>query len=609
MNLSQFHFSHPGWLFGVGAIPLMWILFYYFYSQHHPYRQLEKFIDSHLLPYLLIRHKDQQHSHWKKLIAWSIVWLSLILALAGPRWSLREMDTFTSNQSLIILLDLSESMNARDIKPTRLIRAKQKIEDFLNHSQGIKIGLIAFAADPHMITPLTEDKETIRHLLSSLTTDLVYVQGSRLSSALEMASSMLETEPGNNKALLVISDGGFEDASAIAVAKKLAEKGIITHAMGVGTPEGVPLQDLKGNVVKKNGTSILAALDKDKLVGVAVAGNGHYLEAHYDGDPEAIIFSQLKKNAETQINANKKSSFWDERFYLFIFPSLPFLLWWFRRNNLFAVFLILIFPAFEVEAFNAKKFFKNSEEQGKNALENGDYETAISKFQDPYKKGVSCYRAGQYEEAERLFRESCREEVASQAAYNLGNTLVQQQKLKEAIEAYEEVLKRWPDHTKARENLEIVKQMLQQNQEGSDQNNSDQQSNSDSQQNSSDNRKDQENQEGKNLNQDESDSNQDRQSANQEESNSNQDKSYSNQDRQSPNQKEQTSNKNLQESQDSQIEEEGSSEQKEKASKTQKDLDADVWLNRITNDQSTFLRNKFYIESKKNGTKEGIDPW
>jgi Ca-activated chloride channel family protein len=522
-------------------------------------------------------------------------------------------------------------MNAKDIKPTRLIRAKQKIEDFLNRSQGVKIGLIAFAADPHMITPLTEDKETIRHLLPSLNTDLVYVQGSRLSSALEMASAMLESEPGNNKALLVISDGGFEDASAIAVAKKLVEKGIIIHAMGVGTPEGAPMHDRKGNVVKKNGNPILATLDKDKLMGVAVAGNGHYLEARYDSEPETIIFTQLEKNADTQINENKKRKFWDERFYLFIFPSLPFLLWWFRRGYLFAILLIFISPTFGVEATDVKSFFKNSEEIGKDALENGDYETAVLKFQDPYKKGVCCYRAGQYAEAEKLFRESCREEVASQAAYNLGNTLVQQQKLKEALEAYEEVLKRWPDHTKARENLEIVKQMLQQqNQEDSQQQKSDQQSDSNSQQNSSDKSNDHENQEGQksdqdqqngnqdkpNPNQNESSSNQDKHnskqdksSSNQDESNSNQEEQNFNQDKQNPNQEEQASNQDSQELRDSQIEEKSGSEQKGKASKTQKDLDADVWLNRITNDQSTFLKNKFYIESKKNGTKEGIDPW
>ena len=83
-----------------------------------------------------------------------------------------------------------------------------------------------------MIVPMTEDKETIRHLLPSLDTDLVYVQGSKLAPALEMAAAMLENEPGNNKAIVVISDGGFEDASAIHTAKRLAEKGILLYAIG-----------------------------------------------------------------------------------------------------------------------------------------------------------------------------------------------------------------------------------------------------------------------------------------------------------------------------------------------------------------------------------------
>ena len=161
------------------------------------------------------------------------------------------METFSQDQSLVILLDLSESMNATDIKPSALVRAKQKIEDLLNLSKGVKIGLIAFAADPHMITPLTEDKETIRHLLPSLETDLVYIQGSRLSSALEWPLQCWRQNRAIIRLLLVISDGGFEDASAITTAKKLAEKGIVIHAMGIGTVEGAPLQDQKGMSSKK----------------------------------------------------------------------------------------------------------------------------------------------------------------------------------------------------------------------------------------------------------------------------------------------------------------------------------------------------------------------
>jgi len=582
-----------------------------------------------------------------------MVWACLTLALAGPRWNFREMETFSRDQSLVILLDLSESMNATDIKPSRLIRAKQKIEDLIHLSKGVKIGFIAFAADPHMITPLTDDKETIRHLLPSLDTDLVYVQGSRLSTALDMAMNMLESEPGNNKAILVISDGGFEDGSAIATARKIAAKGVVIHVMGIGTAQGAPLLDHEGNVIKKNGVPILSHLEKERLSEISHAGNGRYLEAHYSDQEEGLILRELEQRAQTQIDKGK-SRFWDERFYLLIFLILPIILWWFRRGYIFPLILILFTPVFRVEAASAvHDYFKNSEELGKQALDDGDYETAIRSFQDSYRKGVACYRAGNFEEAEKLFRQSSREDVASQAAYNLGNSLVQQQKIKEAITAYEDVLKEYPDHTKARDNLELIKKMLDQHeQENSQSDDSDHENESDKSKSENENK----NNKGKSKGSNDTSQNQ-QQEQQQQESSKNSDqqddsKSESENDKMSDQQQQKSANdveqnreqgqqqdkKNSDEQQNETAEkreehagndeksdgqqeqqketkgmEEVGESQKEdtegKAPKSQEDQDADLWLNQISNDPKTFMKNKFYIESKKNGTTKGIDPW
>ena len=231
-----------------------------------PSLRLEKFIDSHLLPYLFIGQTTKKKSFWKPLFAWTIAWALLTCALAAPRWAFHEIETFSKDQSLVIVLDLSKSMNATDIKPSRLARAKQKIEDLILQSKGVKVGLIAFAADPHMITPLTEDTETIRYLLPTVDTDLVYIQGSKLTPALEMAAAMLDAEPGSNKAIVVISDGGFEDAGAIKTAKKLAGKGIVIYTMGVGTIEGAPIQDHEGTIVKKNGNPVFQSSKKSVSV-------------------------------------------------------------------------------------------------------------------------------------------------------------------------------------------------------------------------------------------------------------------------------------------------------------------------------------------------------
>ncbi|MES2199237.1 MAG: VWA domain-containing protein [Chlamydiota bacterium] len=566
MDFKELCFAHPLWLWGALMIPVVWTLFLVFQRKEETRHQLEKFIDSHLLPHLLLNSSNKKRSFWKGLLLWSLVWSCLTLALAGPRWDFREAETFSRDQSLVILLDLSESMNGEDVKPTRLIRAKQKIEDLINLSKGVKIGLIAFAADPHMIVPITEDKETLRHLLPSLGTDLVHIQGSRLSLAFDMASNMLEAEPGSNKALLVISDGGFEDASCIGVAKKLAEKGFVIHTMGIGSLEGAPLKNHQGNLIKKNGATIFSKLEKEKLKGLSEVGKGYYLEASYSDMDEVVILKGLEKHAEAQVNIGKKNRLWEERFYLLVILMLPVILWWFRRGYVLSVFLVFFISVFQTESGYALDYFKNSEELGKEALEEGDYKGAIENFKDPYRAGVAHYKAGNFAEAEKMFLLSSREEVDLQAAYNLGNSFAQQQKFKEAIAAYEDVLKKCKEHTNAKENLELVKAMMQE-QESS-----------------------------------QSDDSKDKDKESKEEQEGDDDKE-SKEDSSSP-------QEDQEEDLDSLDENKQEEEEKDtKSSKSQEDQDADLWLNQISNDPKAFLKNKFYIESKKNGTTKGVDPW
>lgn len=606
MDLSEFHFTHPLWLSIGIVIPVVWLCYLFFYQNSNPSHQLEKFIDKHLLPYLLVNSPNQKSSVWKSLLLWSGIWASLTIAIAGPRWDYQELETFHRDQSLVILLDLSQSMDSKDIKPSRLVRARQKIEDLINKARGIKIGLIAFAADPHMITPLTDDVATIRHLLPSLETDLIYVQGSRLSPALTMASRLLDAEPGNNKAIVVISDGGYEDASAITTARNLAEKGIVIHTMGVGTLEGAPVQEKRGNFIKKDGSLVLSKLEKDRLHEVSNVGKGRYLESDFSDYSETIVLTELEKRAEAQKNIKQKVRFWEEHFYLFIFPLMPILLMWFRRGYVFPVFLFLLTTTFEVDAFEVRDYFKNSEELGKQALENQNYEMAIEKFKDPYRKGVAYYRAGDYAKAERLFRQSSRPEIASDAAYNIGNTLVQQQKLKEAVTAYEEVLKQWPDHKKAKDNLEIVKKMLEQNNQENKQ--SDQSEQQDQEKNNDENNND--------KNQNSNDTEQQRQESTppddkKENEDKQKDSSQSDQEQNNENEPSQVNDEETEE-QSTPPNEEFSNPQNEKearVSKSEEDQDADQWLNRLSNEPKQFLKNKFQIESKRNGTKETVEPW
>lgn len=582
MDFSQFQFAHFSWLWALVMIPLTWVLFFLYYRKTASQHKLETFIDKHLIPYLLLGTNKKKKKIWNQLFLWSVVWSCLVIALAGPRWDFREISTFTRDQSLAILLDLSESMNARDVSPSRLGRAKQRIEDLLDLSKGVKMGLIAFAADPHMIVPMTDDKDTIKHLLSSLDTDLVYVQGSKLSPALDMAATALENEPGNNKAIIIISDGGFEDSSAIYTAQKLSEKGILLYTMGVGSLEGAPLRDRQGAVTKKNGSPIVSKLEQEKFSEISKMGKGRYFDAGHS-EQLSLIFEDLKKRGEIQEKISKTQRLWKEHFYLFLVPILPLFLWWYQRGYIIACVLFITATSFSNASLPS--FFYNQDQQGEQAYKEEDYSVAASCFQDPYRRGVAYYRMGDYKSAEEMFRLSKRPEMACSAAYNLGNSLVQQNKLQQAIVAYEEVLEQWPDYTPAKENLELVKKMLEQQSS-----------------------QEQENQESKGEKQDKEDTSktEDNQESEKQDSQNN----TSSQEKESKNEEIQ---KSEQEPPPSQIPYEETKSQDHETARTttlsQEDLDADLWLNQIKNDPKPFLKNKFYLESKKNGTKEDINPW
>lgn len=609
-SLKEFHFAHPVWLWANLLILLVGTLFFFFGKKSASHASLEKWIDPHLLCHLKVDPSNRVHVWWKPLLLWSAVFACLTIALAGPRWSFREIETFSKDQSVVLLLDLSESMNAPDVRPTRLVRAKQKIEDLLNLSKGVKIGLVAFAADPHMIAPLTEDKETIRYLLPSLETDLVYVQGSRLSTAFDMAEGMLETEPGRNKAILVLSDGGFEDPSAMASAKKLGEKGVMVYTMGIGSKEGAPLKDREGNVVKKNGVPILSRLEKDKLQEISSLGKGRYLEIQGVDQEESLLLEELKKRSESHLNWGKKNRIWDEYFYLFLLPAVPFFLWWFRKGCVLLALLGIFLPGIDLQASSLQDLFKNSEELGKKAMESGEFEAAAAHFKDPYRAGVAYYKAGKFQEAEQMFLSSSRPEVAAQALYNLGNTYVQQQKWNEAVKAYEEALNKQPDYQEAHENLQLVKDLMKEQESSQEEGEGGEKKEGEKKQDSEGNVEEKEPEEG-----DQSDSQKPQEGEDSQTEKEEKEKDSEDLDTQGKEESNQEEGREEGGSEDEEVQpsKEDPSLEEEKEPPTeplsQEDLDADLWLNRLSNDPKTFLKSKFYIESKRNGTTKGVDPW
>ncbi len=328
-----FHFSQPEWLWAL-SVPL----FFWFWPKrgrvHAQQTRLQRYADPHLLPHLILGGPSQaRFRRWLRL--WSLLWCLGAVAMAGPRFGYSEVDLYRPGTNLVILLDLSRSMQVADAKPNRLARARQEIEDLLDQSSGMRVGLIAFASVAHLVAPITEDADTLRNLLPSISTDLVRWQGSRLSQALEKARRLLAGQPTDSShALLLLSDGDFAEPGLQRHVALLRSEGIPLHVMGIGTREGGRVPAEGGGWVRgKNGQPVISTLDEEGLQRLAEAGGGLYRRADFrDGDTLAFL-ARVAEQGRPRAEQEGTQRVWNERYHLLVLAMLILLLWWYRQSG------------------------------------------------------------------------------------------------------------------------------------------------------------------------------------------------------------------------------------------------------------------------------------
>ncbi|RKZ91164.1 MAG: hypothetical protein DRR19_08010 [Candidatus Parabeggiatoa sp. nov. 1] len=341
MNFSEFEFAHPEWFWAL-IVPMLVVLLAWLAKRHIPYFwRVRDFADAHLLPHLLINTAKKSQKSVAAFpfslfpIGWTVLWLLGVLALAGPRWDYQEQEVWRQRANFMILLDLSESMRVKDLPHSRLEQALQDIEEILDREEDIYIGLMAFAGIPHLVAPLTDDYQTLRHLLYEIDIDLLPIQGSRLVPALENASHWLTgTATHTAPHILLISDGEFaEDDLQESLA--LVRKGkFYLHTLGVGTQQGdfIPIKD--GTWQKDaNGEIIISRLNEDYLHQLAVAGRGIYRKADYHNADTQAILAEVEHSLSETAQDKTLQKLWHERFYLLVGLMVILILPWFRRQR------------------------------------------------------------------------------------------------------------------------------------------------------------------------------------------------------------------------------------------------------------------------------------
>ena len=335
--LAAFHFSEPAWLWALLlCVPVAgWLLLFRHLTGNND--RIQQYADAHLLPHLLGRSTASSSTQWQRYARWLGLWTLLVLAMAGPRWGFTDVQLFRPGTNLLILMDISQSMQVADVRPSRMARARQEVEDLLNENRGVRVGLIGFASVAHVVSPVTEDMQGIHRVLSALDTSLVRLQGSRLLYALERAQSLLAGQPAESvNSILIITDGDFDEPGLEQRLKELAATGIRVHVLGVGTPEGdaVPSQGRDSPwIMNRTGQPVNSSLNEPLLKSLAKAGNGLYLRADYRERDTGEILAEVKAQALPGRDRDERTRVWNERYYWLAGVALLLLLPLFRRTQ------------------------------------------------------------------------------------------------------------------------------------------------------------------------------------------------------------------------------------------------------------------------------------
>lgn len=456
--MADFHFLNPEWLLLIVPVLVLLSLDQFKKARSSAW---QKVIEPQLLQHLLQDH-NAMAKPWFKWLSVTVAVLA-IFALANPTWEKKPESVFQTPRALVLVLDLSASMNASDLAPSRLVRARLKIRDILARSMEGQTGLVVFAGDAFSVSPLTRDNETITSQLRVLEPRIMPVQGSRVDLGLEEAGKLLEQAAIPAGDILVIADG-FQNTQTDIMTRKLHEQGHRISFMGVGTPEGAPISDGKGDVIRDhNNAPVLARLDENRFEKLAQAGGGRYKRIALDNSDIDYLLGMPALNkdkllAETLTEQNQ----WKQTGPYITLLILPLAALAFRRGWLMTFLLAAVITPLPgpVYAFNWQDLWKTPEQQASEALSQQRHEAALELSSNPDVLGSAYYKQQQYEQAYDQFKQS----KGADADYNQGNALARMAKYKEAIAAYERALQQQPGMRHAIENKAAVEALLREQQ-------------------------------------------------------------------------------------------------------------------------------------------------
>jgi Ca-activated chloride channel family protein len=458
--MAEFHFLRPLWLL---LLPVAAWLAWQLMRGRSDVGGWRGVVDAGLRPHVLAEPavlRDSRLALGVALASFAVA----IVALAGPAWERLPVPAFRSDEALVVALDLSRSMNAGDVEPSRLERAKLKLFDLLERRAAGQTALVVFSTHAFTVTPLTTDTRTISSLVGAVDTDIMPTQGSRIGAGLERAATLLQQTGIRDGDILLITDSEVADAD-IDLAGDLAGEGYRVSVLAVGTEQGAPIPRAEGGFVSDaNGQVVVPQLDAGSLQRLAAVGGGRYAAlTTNDRDLDALFPARTALPLDVALDEaageQYEADVWLDRGLVLAIVLLPLLALCFRRGWIAVWLLVVLAPVPRAHAFEWQDLWQRPDQRGIEALENEQAERAAELFDSSEWRGAAQYRAGQFEASAA----SLANVDSTNGHYNRGNALAKAGQIPAAIAAYDRALELAPDHEDARYNRELLEQFLQDN--------------------------------------------------------------------------------------------------------------------------------------------------
>ena len=322
----MFRFEHPYMLYFLLIVPLLWLgqIFW----QRARNKKLSATIDSELQHRIM--PLASKAKTWLKLSIYSLALVASILGIANPQIGSKTEELKRQGIDLMIALDISNSMNAEDLSPNRLERAKRSLKELLTYLKSDRIGIVVFAGEAFVQLPITTDYSAAKLFLDNIQPDLIATQGTDIGNAIGLCLKSFDFESPTSKAIIVISDGENHEEESISMAEEAASKGVVVHSIGMGSVEGAPIplysrgQQL-GFKKNQEGNTVVTKLNEEMLSELASVTGGIFIRASNAESGMAYIFDEVERMEKVEIGTKIYTDY-EDRFQFLLLPALILLI-------------------------------------------------------------------------------------------------------------------------------------------------------------------------------------------------------------------------------------------------------------------------------------------